>query len=49
MYVTEVLDDFMSSLLGLKNMIEKDDYGSVYDLLEKTNEKKRSLAEHENY
>ena len=49
MNVTEVLDDFMSSLVGLKNMIEKDDYGSVYDLLEKTNEKKRSLAEHENY
>jgi len=49
MYLTEVLDDFVSSLLGLKDMIEKDDYGSVYDLLEKTNEKKRSLAENENF
>jgi len=49
MYVTEVLEDFLSSLAGIKDMIDKDDYASVYDFLEKTNEKKRSLAEHENY
>src|SRR6056297_2677630 len=49
MYVTEVLEDFLSSLAGIKDMIDKDDYASVYDFLERTNEKKRSLAEHENY
>ena len=49
MYVMEVLEDFMMSLGGLKNLIEFDDYESVYDLFEKTNKMKRSLANHENF
>ncbi len=49
MYVTEVIEDFMRSLGGLQKLIESDDYESVYDLFEKTNEMKRSLANHENF